>query len=147
MVASTSAWRRRCGSWRSKRGWRARPARRRGGGQQPPPAPPPPPQSPAAKIAQDLARRVVTRSPRHAPARMRAGAAHVEPLQRSAVVAVAEHRARAEQLIEAQGAVRDVATDEPEGALQIERTHDLTAEYRRLEVGSVGVDRVDHQIR
>jgi len=52
---------------------------------------------------------------------MRAGAAHVKPLQRSAVIAVAEHRARREQLIEAQGAVGDVAADQPEGALQIER--------------------------
>src|ERR1700686_5396752 len=117
MVASMSAWRSCCGRWRLKTGLRA----------PTPPLPtsaPPPPPPPAAKVAEDLARRVVTRGAAHAAPGMGAGAAHVKPLQRSAVIAVAEHRARREQLIEAQGAVGNVAADEPEGALQIERTHD-----------------------
>jgi hypothetical protein len=42
--------------------------------------------------------------------------------------------------------VEDVAAHEAEGALQIERTHDLTAEDRRLEIRRIGVDRVDHEV-
>ena len=59
------------------------------------------------------------------------------PAERTAVVAVAEHRARGEQLIETQRAVDDVPADEAEGALEVERTHDLPTEHGRLEVRRV----------
>jgi hypothetical protein len=45
---------------------------------------------------------------------MRAGAAEVEARHRTAVVAVAERRARGEQLVERQRAVEDVAADQAE---------------------------------
>ena len=64
-------------------------------------------------------------------------AAHVEAGQRAAIVAVAEHRARGEQLIERQRAVKDVAADQAEGAFEIERAQDLPAEHRGLEVRRV----------
>src|ERR1700733_10423805 len=131
MVAAISAWRRTCGSWRSKRGPYV------SGGA---------PQAPAAEIREDLTRRVVPGRTGDAAARMRAGTAHVQPAERTAVVAVTEHRARAEQLIEAQRAVEDVPADQPEGALQVERTHDLASEHRRLEVGRVSVDGLDHEV-
>src|ERR1700733_10146585 len=97
MVALISAWRRTCGSWRSKRGLRA--ARAMSGDAA---------QPPAAEVGKDFPRRVVSGRAGHAAARMGAGATHVQSLQRPAVVAVAEHGARREQLVEAQLAVEDI---------------------------------------
>ena len=68
------------------------------------------------------------------------------PCERSAVIAVPEHRPRREQLIEAQRAVEDVAADEAEGALEIERAHDLPAEHRGLEIRRMAVDQIDHEV-
>src|SRR5262249_20576824 len=146
MVAAISSRRRCSGSWRSKRGLAA-PARvlcvvltRRDVGRgslRGAVASCDPPQAAVAEGTEDLARGVVSGSPGYAATRMRAGAAHVQALQRPAVVAVAEHRARGEQLIEAEGAVEDVAAGQAEGALEVERTHDLTSEHGGLEIRGV----------
>ena len=93
------------------------------------------------EIPQHLPRRIVPRQPGHAAARMRAGAAHVEPRERPAIIRMAEHRARREHLPEIERAVEDVAADEAEGALEIERREDLPPEHRALEVRRVAVDR------
>src|SRR5580765_7619702 len=77
---------------------------------------------------------------------MRARAAHIETLERSAVVAVAEHRSRREHLVEVHRPVRDVPAEKPKSPLQIERAHDLAAKYCSLEVRSVRVDGVDHEV-
>jgi hypothetical protein len=43
--------------------------------------------------------------------------------------------------------MENVAADEPESALEIERTHDLPAEHGGLEIRSMGVDQIDHHVR
>src|SRR5271156_3016664 len=101
MVAATNAWRRCAGSWRTKRGFAAGSnfsagltdtcALRSPRG---PAASCHPSQSPATKVGDDLARRVVAGRAGDTAPRVRAGAAHVQARERTAVVAVAEHRAR-----------------------------------------------------
>lgn len=103
--------------------------------------------SPAPEVGENLARGIVARRARDATARVRAGAAHVQTLQRAPVARVTQHWPGREHLIETERAVEDVAPDEPEGALQIERAEDLPAEHRTLEIRRIRTDRVDHQIR
>ena len=98
------------------------------------------------EIPQHFARRIVARRAGHAAARMRARAAHVEARQRPAIVRMAEHRAGREHLPEIERAVKDVAADQAEGALEIERRHDLPAEHRAFEIRRMAVDRRDHQV-
>src|SRR5580693_1654502 len=74
-----------------------------------------------AVIPQDHFRRVVAGGAGDAAAGMGAGAAMIEASQRSAIVGMSEHRPRREQLIQGQRAVEDVATEQPELALEIER--------------------------
>src|SRR5688572_3643977 len=105
------------------------------------------PQLAFLEVDEDLARRVVPRRTRHAAAGMRAGATHIYAWQRAAIVTVPEHRARREDLIQVQRAVEDVAADQAERSLEVERAVDLPSEHRGFEVRRVLVDRLDHQIR
>src|ERR1700722_13409357 len=84
--------------------------------------------SPAPEVGDDLARCVVPWHAGDAAARMGSRAAHVQSLERSTVVPVPEHRPRREQLIEAEGAVEDVATHQTEGALEVQRAEYLPPE-------------------
>src|SRR5690349_9892478 len=77
---------------------------------------------------------------------MRARAAMVEARHRAAVVGMAEQRAGPEQLVERECAMEDVAADQTEGLLEIERAQRLAADDARLEARGVTVDRVDHQV-
>ena len=63
----------------------------------------------AAVIPQDRFRRVVAGGTGDAAAGMGAGAAMVEALQGPAIIGVAQHRPRREQLVQCQRAVKDVA--------------------------------------
>src|ERR1700679_3231589 len=101
---------------------------------------------PAPEVGDDFARGIMARRAGYTAARMRARSAHVQSLQRTAIVAVPEHGPRREHLVQAQGAVKDVAADQPEGALEIERAHDLPPEHRGLEIGRMTVDEIDHDI-
>src|SRR3546814_19087456 len=72
-----------------------------------------------------------------AAAGMRPRAAHIKPLHRPAITAVAEHGARRPQLVEAHIAVHDVAADKPELAFeplgrQPRLRDDARAEPRRV---------------
>src|SRR5581483_7067337 len=84
-----------------------------------------PAQSPAAKVGEDLARRVVARRPGDTAARMRARTTHVKTRKRAAIVPIPEHRPRREHLIELQPGMEDVAHDEAKDPLEVERAHDL----------------------
>jgi len=79
--------------------------------------------------------------------RVGAGTAHVQPLQGAAIVAVAQHRTGREQLIQAQRAVKNIAADQAEGTLEIERAHDLAAQHGCLEIRRMAVDEIDHDVR
>jgi hypothetical protein len=81
--------------------------------------------APAPEIGDDFARGIVAGCAGHTAARMRARSAHVQSFQRSAIVAVSEHWPRREHLVQAQGAVKNVAADQSEGSFEIERAHDL----------------------
>jgi hypothetical protein len=74
------------------------------------------------------------------------GAAHVQAGDRAAVVAVAQHRARGPQLVERHVAVHDVASDEPELALEVDRRERHDADDRLLEAGREAVDGIDDQV-
>ena len=80
------------------------------------------------------------------PPGMRARAAVVEARHRAAIVGIAEHRPRPEQLVERERAVEDVAAGEPEGLLEVERAQRLAADHARLEARRIAIDRVDHQV-
>src|SRR5581483_1645054 len=77
-----------------------------------------------AMVAQDHLGRIVAGRAGDAAARMGAGTAMIEPLQRTTIIGVAQHRARGEQLIQRQRAVEDVAAEKAELALQVERGED-----------------------
>jgi hypothetical protein len=85
----------------------------------------------------------VARRAGHAAARVRARAAHVEPADRAAVVAVAEDRAGGPQLVEGHVAVHDVAAGEVELALEALGAEHLAAEDRGAETRGVLLDGVD----
>src|SRR5262252_4656663 len=91
-------------------------------------------QTAATKVREHFARRVVPGGARDAATGVSASTAHVESSERPAIVAEAEHRPGREQLIETHRAVGNVPADQPESALEIERTHDLAAEHGRFEV-------------
>src|SRR5260221_13105962 len=78
---------------------------------------------------------------------MRARAAHVEPLQRAAIVAVAKHRPRREQLVERERAVKDVAADQAELTLQIGGREDLARNPAPTERRRMPIDPRRHQAR
>ena len=77
-------------------------------------------------ISQDGARGIMARRAGDAAAGMGAGTAVIKPLQRPAIVGMAEHRPRREQLIERQRAVENVAAEQSEISFQIERRQDLS---------------------
>ena len=86
----------------------------------------------APEIAQDFARRIMAGRAGDAAARMGSGAAQIEARERAAVITVAKHGTRREELIQLEPAMHDVAADEPENALQIERREDLPPQHGAL---------------
>lgn len=42
--------------------------------------------------------------------------------------------------------MKDVSADESEGALEIQRTHNLAPQHGGLEIGRMGIDQIDHQV-
>src|SRR6185312_3213623 len=96
------------------------------------------PQAAAPEVGNDLAGRVVSWSASDATARMRSGPTHVQARDRATVVAVPQHGPRGEHLVELQRPVKNISADEPERALQVQRTEDLAAEHRGFEIRRVG---------
>src|SRR5258706_1005927 len=90
--------------------------------------------------------RVGARRAGDAAAGMRARATEIKPAYRRAVVGVAEHRPRREELVERERAVEDVPADQAEVALEVERREDFAGEYASLEVRRVTVHRVHHRV-
>src|SRR5262249_60087480 len=91
---------------------------------------PTPPKPPPA-IRQDGLCGIVTRRAGHSATRMRAPAAMVAALERPPIIRIAQHRPRPEQLIERERAAKDVAADEAELRLQIERARRPACEHAR----------------
>src|SRR5258706_11481426 len=101
----------------------------------------------APRVAQDLTRSVVSRHTGHSAAGMRARAAHVEALERPAVVAMSEHRPGGEKLIERELTVKDVATRQAKLAFQIQWGKRAPRDNACAKAGSVAVHRLEHQLR
>src|SRR6266480_4534825 len=97
-------------------------------------------------IRQNHARGVVAGGAGDAAAGMGAAAAMVEPLQRPPIIGVAAHWPRREQLIERQRAVKNIAAEQPELALQIERREDLPAHDACRKTRRITIYRRDHEI-
>src|SRR3954464_1768311 len=95
--------------------------------------------APETTVAEHPARGIVARRSGDAAAGMRAGAAQIKAFERHSVIRRADHRPRAEQLIEPHLAVEDVAADQPEAPFEIERRMDLPAKHRLGETGRVRV--------
>ena len=74
---------------------------------------------------------------------VRARTAHIKPRDRRPVVAMPQHRTCGIQLVERHVAVEDIAADQPEFALEIERRMDLPCNDTRLEIGCMLRDGVD----
>src|ERR1035437_4645127 len=77
---------------------------------------------------------------------MRARPAHIQSLQWAAIVTVTQHRPRRKQLVQAQGAMKNVAADQAKGTFQIERAHDLPTEHGSPEVRRMTIDEIDHDV-
>ena len=92
-------------------------------------------------------RRIMPRRAGHAAAGMRARPAQVEALERHPIVGRADHRPGAEQLVEAHLAVEDVAADQAEAPLEVERRMDLPPEHRLGEARRMRIDRRDDLVR
>src|SRR5258706_5488419 len=97
-------------------------------------------------IAQERGRGVVAGAAGDAAAGLRAAAAMVEAFQRPAIIGVAEHRPRREQLIERQRAMKNIAAEQAELTLQIERRENLPADDACRKTRRVTIHGRDHEI-
>src|SRR5581483_6791796 len=92
-------------------------------------------------------RGVVARRAGDAAAGMGAGAAHIEAGDRAAIVAVTEDGPCREHLIEFEAAMHDVAAEETETALEIERGQRFVTQHRSRETRREPIDGGDHELR
>src|SRR5882724_9550989 len=104
------------------------------------------PSEPTPAIRDDRLRGIVAGRTGDAAAGMGTRATVIEAPERSAIVCIAQHGPRREQLVEREGAVEDVAAERAELLFQIERAQGLARDDARLEAGRVAVDRVDHHV-
>src|SRR5262245_53528063 len=101
---------------------------------------------PAALRPQRLPRRVAAAGAHHAAARVRPGAAEVEPLDRRPVARPAGDRPHEEDLVRRDLAVEDVPAGEPEALLQVPGREHLAVHDRVADVRRVLGDGVDHDV-
>src|SRR6056297_249304 len=97
-------------------------------------------------VTQDLARCVPPRQPGDAATRVGAGTAQVQAGHGATIVGLAEQRTRAEQLVEAQRAMKDVAAQQAVLALEIQRREEAASENAGGEVRRMTVHRGDRQV-
>src|SRR6185295_19997529 len=89
------------------------------------------------QVALDLAGGIVAARADDAAARMRGGAAEIQPTDRRAVVGVSRQWTREKQLVQRHRALENVAARETELALEIEWRQHLTVDDRAFQVRSV----------
>ena len=104
-------------------------------------------EEPRPHVGQDRLRGVMARRAGDAAAGMRSRSAQVKARQRHAVIGRADHRPGAEQLVEPHLAMENVAADQPEPALKIERRMDLPGDDRLGEARRMAIDRGDDRVR
>ncbi len=81
-----------------------------------------------------------------AAARMCSRAANIETRDRRTIVGEAGRRAHGEDLVHMQAAMEDIATDEAEFTLEIERSEHLAGDDRTAEIRRIRRHRVDHAL-
>src|SRR3954453_9351328 len=101
------------------------------------------PPLPEAPVGEHGVRSIVARRAGHATTWMRTRTAQVKPFEGHPIVGRTDHRARAEQLVEAHLAVEDVAADEAEAPLKVQRRMDLPPDHRLRKTRSMGIDSGD----
>src|SRR6202140_5736890 len=97
------------------------------------------------RIAKNFPRRVVSGHAGDAATGVSARAAHVQALQRAAIVTMTEDRSRREELVKRERAVEDIAPDQSELALEVERRQCVPGDDARGKIGRVTIDGSDHQ--
>src|SRR5688500_9609089 len=102
---------------------------------------------PEAPIRKNRPRGVMAGSAGDSASRVGARAAQVQSLERHSIVRRADQRAPAAQLIEAHLAVEDIAADQSEAALEVQRRMDLPADHGLGETGRMAVDQRDDRVR
>src|SRR5688572_2053272 len=105
------------------------------------------PPLPWPAVGEHRARRIMAGGAGDSSARVSARSAQVQAFERHPVIRGADHRPGAEQLVEAHLAVENIAADQPEAALEIERRMDLASEHRLREPRRMGVNRRDDRVR
>src|SRR5687768_13876869 len=105
------------------------------------------PPLPWLAVGEHRAGRVMPRCPRDSAAWMSTRSAQIQTLERHPVVGRTDHRPGAEQLVEPHLAVEDVAADQAEAALEVERRMNLPPKHRRGEARRVRVHRRDDRVR
>src|ERR1700687_1398284 len=95
------------------------------------------------RIAKNFPRRIVSGHAGDTAAGVSARAAHVQALQRAAIVTMTEDRSRREELVQREGAVEDIAPDESELALEVERRQCVPGDDARGKIGRVTLDGSD----
>ena len=98
------------------------------------------------QISDDHLGGVVTGRTGHAATGVGACAAQVQAGNDTTIIRLPDHGPCAEQLVERQRAVEDVATNQAEGALQVHRRQHLPAQNGLRKSGRVLVYGRDHQV-
>src|SRR5271155_2921128 len=99
-----------------------------------------------AVIPQDHPRGVVAGGAGDAAAGMGATPAMIKSLQRPTIVGVSEHRTRRKDLVQRQRSMKDVAAEQSELPLQIERGEDLPPDHAFSKTWCITVDGRDHEV-
>src|SRR6185436_177918 len=99
-----------------------------------------------AQIEQDLARGICAGRRHDAAAGVRARAAHIEALRRSAVLREAGERTVEQQLVHRQLALEDVALGEADLGLELARRAHFDVADQLPEIGAVARDLVEHRV-
>jgi hypothetical protein len=100
----------------------------------------------ALEVAQDFPSGIVAWRTGDAASRMAAGAAQIETRNWTAIIRVAQHRTRRENLPQTERSVENIAADKSKCSLKVERGKDLARQHRAPEIRCMIIDRFDHEI-
>ena len=87
-----------------------------------------------------------SRSRHDSAAGVRAGTAHVEILNRSAVFCPTGHRTKEKKLIQSQFALKNISFRKAKFLLQVPRGNDLTVKDDVFQIGCIFTQRIDDRI-
>ena len=100
----------------------------------------------ALEVAQDFPSGIVAWRTGDAASRMASRTAQIETRDRTSIIRIAQHRTRREDLPQIERSVENIAADEAECSLKIERGKNLARQHRAPEIRRMIIDRFDHEI-